>query len=115
MCKSCHAAYMKCNYSENHAARRATYRKRIDDRRQWLYEYLEGKRCCDCGEDDIIVLTFDHRDPKGKVESISVMNKRASEADLLLEMAKCDIVCSNCHTRRTAKMFGWRKARHAAQ
>lgn len=45
------------------------------------------------------VMEFDHRRDE-KRKSIAQM-KTNTVAKLLTEMAKCDIVCSNCHAERT--------------
>ena len=29
---------------------------------------------------------------------------------ILVEIAKCDIRCANCHRRRTASQYGWDKS-----
>lgn len=71
-----------------------------------IAQALHNKQCMDCGEDDIVVLQFDHRDPKTKKRDVSACSTVTS---VLEEIEKCDIVCANCHTRRTQKMFGsWR-------
>lgn len=73
--------------------------------RQFLKEYLSTHPCVDCGNDDIRVLQFDHRDldssnsPVGRlVGSIGLLKK---------EVEKCDVRCANCHMIRTADQFGW--------
>lgn len=84
--------------------------------RQLMWDYLECHPCADCGEADIVVLQFDHRDPEAKVDNISSMvcKGRYGQATLLSEMAKCDVVCANCHTRRTAVQQGWHVLNRAA-
>lgn len=80
-------------------------RKRVTDA---IFAALIGKSCVDCGESDLLVLQFDHRDPKEKKCDIS---KCSTVTSVLRELPKCDIVCANCHTRRTQRMFGsWRLA-----
>jgi hypothetical protein len=55
-----------------------------------------------CGEADPVVLEFDHLDPPSKAANISDMIRRAcSSARLHSEMAKCRVVCANCHQRLT--------------
>lgn len=65
--------------------------------------------CMDCGEKNPVVLEFDHRDPTEKVKDIAKLIHSGSVTRLKEELAKCDVVCANCHRKRTAKMFGsWR-------
>ena len=63
--------------------------------------------CLDCGERDMIVLEFDHRDPTTKSFSISDRGQTVSLKRLHAELEKCDVVCANDHRRRTAKYYGW--------
>lgn len=50
-------------------------------------------------------MDFDHRDPATKQYTVSRMVGRAGTDAILVEVAKCDIVCANCHRVRT-----WRRA-----
>jgi len=72
-------------------------------------EYLRSHPCVDCGESDPVVLDFDHRDGVEKIETISGLRARGRREQLFAEIAKCDVRCSNCHSRRTAMQFGWSK------
>lgn len=78
-----------------------------DRNREFIWDYLEKNPCITCGEDDPIVLEFDHRDPAEKVDTISRLALSASLATITAEIAKCDVLCAHCHRRRTAKQFGW--------
>ena len=60
---------------------------------------------------DIIVLDFDHRDPSAKRHNVIVLAMHKPWSRVLLEIVKCDVRCANCHRKRTAQQFGWRKAR----
>lgn len=83
----------------------ARKRKRVTD---VIFAALTGKSCVDCGESDLLVLQFDHREPEKKERDISDCSTVTS---VLKELPKCDIVCANCHARRTQRMFGsWRLA-----
>jgi hypothetical protein len=56
--------------------------------------------CMDCGKSfHFAAMDCDHRDPKTKLGEPSNMSK-GHEAKFLAELAKCDVVCSNCHRIR---------------
>ena len=117
-CKPCEAKRMK----EYYAARPDLYNKHkgyvaVNDtkwravRNTYILEKLkEANGCMDCGETNLVVLDFDHRDPQSKLFGIS--NTRSSKYswdEFVAEIDKCDVVCANCHRVRSAKMFGnWR-------
>jgi hypothetical protein len=61
------------------------------------------KPCTDCRVPyPYYVMDFDHRDLEDKEESIGkLVSKLCSVKKLEAEIAKCDVVCSNCHRERT--------------
>lgn len=74
-------------------------------------EYLLAHPCTDCGEPDPVVLDFDHLPGFEKRFAISraVGASTRSWKSILAEIAKCEVVCANCHRRRTAARGGFRK------
>jgi hypothetical protein len=68
-----------------------------------LLRDLRRVPCKDCGRTfEPHQMDFDHRDPATK--SFRVTTGRAmlmATAKLLAEVAKCDVVCANCHRLRT--------------
>jgi hypothetical protein len=48
-------------------------------------------------------MDFDHREGEQKLFDVSALNQHrwVSPATLRTEMAKCDLVCANCHRERT--------------
>lgn len=74
--------------------------------RKLLYQYLSNNSCTDCGEDNPIVLEFDHKDPSVKEYNISNM-MGYSWSKIQLEIDKCEVVCANCHRKRTAIQQNW--------
>lgn len=66
-----------------------------------LGKIKEKSGCTDCKEKyPFYVLDFDHT-RGNKVSNIGQMLDYFSVQDILKEVAKCDIVCSNCHRERT--------------
>lgn len=116
-CKDC---YRDKRHSRKHYEKyRDQYIERAKARKRRLYAdnfekivtYLEKHPCVDCGEDDVIVLDFHHRDRKKKSFNICAKLSRYSWDKISKEIAKCVIVCANCHRRRTAKELGWKRGR----
>lgn len=73
------------------------------ENRRRICEYLSEHPCVDCNEDDIVVLEFDHLRDKRKAVGAMMRElwPRIEE-----EIAKCDVVCANCHKRRTEQRRG---------
>lgn len=81
-------------YYEKNKEKRITVRK-------WL-DTVKAVPCMDCGNSyPPCVMDFDHRDPKQKSFTISRTGQGVSRQKLEAEIAKCDIVCANCHRIRT--------------
>jgi 5-methylcytosine-specific restriction endonuclease McrA len=110
-CITCKSLYMKTYYQKNKKRLQKSNRKiriRLKRMRQlFVLTYLKTHPCVDCGEDNPIVLEFDHVRGK-KVNDISGLIENArSEKVISKEMAKCEVRCSNCHKKKTAKEYGW--------
>lgn len=93
----------------------AVYAQRFrGKRREWIWSFKK-RPCEDCGVTyPPYVMQFDHRDPAEKKFNLSTGEKHTRQ-EVLAEIAKCDVVCANCHAARTfermlqAKIEGWRK------
>jgi hypothetical protein len=72
--------------------------RRRDQMRAFLLQQKMGKACVRCGNDDYRVLDFHHREPDSKVDGVAKAIKRNwSRAMIMEEIAKCDVLCANCH------------------
>jgi hypothetical protein len=92
-------------YKDRKKLYEAQKRHRIKVRLKVL-EFLSSRKCVDCGENDPIVLEFDHKNPSKKFKPISIMlSGHYSWESLLKEIKKCEIRCANCHRRKTYRQF----------
>lgn len=102
-CDSCKAAarYQTAKQrGRNPDKDRATQKKYTKTRRQ-LLDSLKAGPCKDCGQVfPPYCMDLDHRDLLAKKFDPSQMYRRKLE-DLLAEIAKCDLVCANCHRIRS--------------
>lgn len=74
--------------------------KRLIEDRRVLLRQIKNVPCADCGvEYPYYVMQLDHVRGK-KIKNVSLM-LTASLENFLIEVAKCDIVCANCHAGRT--------------
>lgn len=92
------------NRKASNRAAKARLRALIDDAKR--------RPCMDCGGVfDTVCMDFDHRPDEAKRFSISEIRYRyISKSVVLAEIAKCDVVCANCHRVRT-----YRKRDHGAR
>lgn len=61
----------------------------------------ENTPCTDCGKCyPYYVMQFDHREPVDKKWKVSSIGS-SSKLKIFKELAKCDVVCANCHAKRT--------------
>lgn len=75
---------------------------RFETNQTWVNDYLLEHPCVDCGETDPVVLEFDHLVQSETNRDVTSMMLYSIEK-ILSEIAKCEVVCANCHTRRTAR------------
>jgi hypothetical protein len=88
-----------------------TYLANARAREREMQEYVwseKSKPCMDCGIQYVgWVMQFDHRPDEEKVNNIGPLIRNGSWSKLKEEIAKCDVVCANCHIVRTATRAGW--------
>jgi len=67
-----------------------------------LLDELRAVPCADCGGSfPPCAMDFDHRSSELKEFGVTRMIGRSGTERILAEVAKCDIVCANCHRART--------------
>jgi hypothetical protein len=108
LCRPCRSAYGREHYLANRARyirNAAANRKKVRlERTLYLIEYFKEHPCIDCGERDPIVLEFDHVGEKSFDVGQGLPERNWQS--ILDEIAKCEVVCANCHRRRTARRRG---------
>lgn len=102
-CKPCANAHNRERY-EKDPARKALIRKhnkknRLNNQKK-LFQYLSKSKCASCGETNILTLQFDHLNNK-KFE-IGNQSNYLSWKTLKKEIDKCQVLCANCHSIKTA-------------
>lgn len=93
------------NDVERRAARLANQNRAVARKRE-LINSERQKPCTDCGLVEPEIMQFDHVPGRGKkLFSLGAALSGGkgnywSRDQILAEIAKCDIVCPNCHARR---------------
>lgn len=106
-CKECYSKYEKERYQQGDKIRKEKNKKdTIQKRRNFIWDILQKSQCAVCKNSDPIVLEFDHLDPNNKEYDIASMFY-LSEKKIIEEIKKCQILCANCHRKKTAEQFGW--------
>jgi len=112
VCANCHALRTYARLSERRRLATAEAwapgksRRIVAQRARWranvaMLNELRDVPCADCGRRfPPCVMQFDHRDPATKTYEVTRIITRARSV-ILAEIAKCDIVCTNCHRDRT--------------
>lgn len=82
---------------------RTPIRNRVKARNAEIVKAAKDKPCMDCGKSyPHYVMDLDHREGEEKMGCVGTLcHKGVSLARLKAEIAKCDVVCANCHRLRT--------------
>ena len=86
-------------------ARVASEERAILDHLEVVVAEAKNAPCKDCGKTYAPhVMQFDHLDPKTKSFSIGQFRTLFPSVEILrAEIAKCELVCANCHAERTQR------------
>jgi hypothetical protein len=85
-------------YRKNAKRKMTWQQRRRDELRQWWNELRATKSCARCGERTPECLEFHHVAPEAKdVEVSRLVANGASRKRILAEIARCEVLCANCH------------------
>ena len=88
-------------YPEHRQDRLDRARKKKQEVRKWYREYKNTLHCADCGQSHPATLDFHHIDPTEKDFVVSqILHETTSLRRLQEEIAKCVVLCANCHRIR---------------
>jgi len=100
-CRPCRSAYRRHHYLAN----KQQYHRRIRERERRLAEFvaeMKARPCADCGKQYAPwQMDFDHVRGKKFLGVSQLAHQCGSVRLILAEIAKCEVVCSNCHHDRT--------------
>jgi hypothetical protein len=107
-CRGCFREYFRIRGEAHRRQSYAAKQRRRAQARAYIDSYLATHPCTDCGERDVLVLEFDHVGRKEAGLSVLIADGW-SEKRIIREIKACQVVCVNCHRRRTARRWSsWR-------
>ncbi len=113
-CRECHKPFRKNWYENNKKRHLQQVKERKHEARnaarEFVYNYLSTHPCAECGEANPVVLEFHHREGKEKAISEMVGGGYPIET-IRSEIDKCDVLCANCHRKKTMSERGWFRGR----
>jgi hypothetical protein len=97
-CRACLSERSKLSYHNGGEKQRMESARQ---RRMAVVNAIKAERGCrDCKEHDPACLDFHHRDPSQKSKGIGTLVCGMTNVQRILEeVAKCDVICSNCHRK----------------
>jgi 5-methylcytosine-specific restriction endonuclease McrA len=115
ICRECQRKQKTDWYDQHKEEMREAKNQRTRDMRdaarQYVFDYLSTHPCVECGESDPMVLEFDHLGEKDSTIAKMVVSG-TSIATIQREIDKCQVLCANCHRRKTTQERGWFRSKH---
>jgi hypothetical protein len=103
-CKPCRREYAAAHYQRNKARRQVQNKRRQAEFMAWYTSLKGGKRCADCGDAfHPVAMHWDHLPGEPKTADLAFLARRGSRQRVLEEIAKCELVCANCHAVRSLR------------
>ena len=110
-CKQCRKVYDAAYNARTLARRRERRAERKKEFIVW-YHALKDRPCGDCGgRFPAAAMQWDHLPGSEKAHDVGDLVRRLCKERVLEEIAKCELVCANCHAVRTVS----RRERGVAQ
>ncbi len=101
-CKDCRRTHDAAYHQRRRPLRAAQKRERYEALLAWMRDYKSSRPCADCGgRFHPVAMTFDHLPGTTKRTDVSTLLHSGYRKLLLDEIAKCELVCANCHAVRT--------------
>jgi hypothetical protein len=106
-CKRCRQEYDREYHQRTRSIRLAQKKRRHQEIWAW-YVALKRKPCADCGKAfPPAAMAWDHLPGRAKVSEVSLLvRRRFGKRAILAEIAKCELVCANCHAVRSQQRRG---------
>jgi hypothetical protein len=101
-CKACKSEVAAQHYQANKARRYAHNKRRQDEFRSWYTSLKAGRPCADCAEVfHPAAMQWDHLPEHEKKAALGELVRHGSRQRIIEEIAKCELVCANCHAVRS--------------
>lgn len=100
-CKQCDAKYKKASYQKHREKRIAQSANR---KKLFLLEFrkFKEKPCIDCSiQYHPAAMHWHHKPGLPKVNNVGTLVNQGKREAALAEIAKCELLCANCHAVRT--------------
>jgi hypothetical protein len=93
-------AYRRKWYALNSRTEKDHVKRRKLEIKKWLENYKKNLRCANCSENHPATIDFHHREMSKKDEGIAYLTAYGYSIDRIKEeIAKCDVLCANCHRK----------------
>lgn len=105
-CRECKKVYQNAWYRSHQGQHYGSTRKILADFKAWV-DSLKVGPCSDCHQEyPPYVLDWDHLPGTIKLYNVAKLRTLGSKSLVLAEIAKCELVCANCHRIRTYQRMG---------
>lgn len=106
-CKSCRKEYDREYHARNRARRQAQVKERRRRLHEWNNQIKSATPCADCGRSfHPVAMAWDHLPGSEKVTEVSNLVRAGKTLQARKEIAKCELVCANCHAVRSYQRLG---------
>ena len=103
--------YYKGTFQERHLEQVKERKMAVrETARDFVLDYLQEHPCEECGETDVRVLEFHHVGQKDKA-IVTLVSGGYSVERIQEEIAKCQVLCANCHRKITVDQRVWYRGR----
>lgn len=110
-CRKCMKKFNQESYGRRSQDKKEQVRedrkRKYDEARQYIWDYLSTHPCAKCGQSNPIVLEFHHVKGRKEINIANMPRNGNSLESIRKEIGKCVVLCANCHRIETHQERGW--------